>query len=289
MSSLSSASAAAAAARDKDVVIVQLQRELAIMESEFTRELDKLSKAESETATFWQAKHSRLQQQLAQADSAIQLLRAEVELREAERGELRAGWEDMQRLAAARDEEARQLRQQVRGLKEFVSTATRADGQAASDEVFGDGMVRLANGLQNWVIVHFRRAKLGMWLPPIPPPLLPPVSPVSVPPFLLFSLLISPSFVWISPPPTTDTDSKADNKADKTAREAFAQLVPMFEDLRHSAKLQLLQSAVSRILVELVFEPYFVGLSPEQSAQLVQVEAFLRTFGMLICPPPPFP
>lgn len=142
--------------------IAQLERELKIMESEFTRELDKLSKAESESTTFWQAKHSRLQQQLAQADTANQLLRAEVELREAERSELRTGWEEMQRAAVARDEEARSLREQVRGLKEWVSTSTRAGGQVATDEVFGDGMTRLANGLQNWVIVHFRRSKLGM-------------------------------------------------------------------------------------------------------------------------------
>lgn len=142
--------------------IAQLECELSIMESEFTRELDKLSKAESETATFWQGKHSRLQQQLAQAGTENQLLRAEVELREAESAELRAGWEEMQRAAVARDEEARSLREQVRGLKEWVSTSTRTGGQVASDEVFGDGMARLGNGLQNWVIVHFRRAKLGM-------------------------------------------------------------------------------------------------------------------------------
>lgn len=133
------------------------------MESEFTRELDKLSKAEAETATFWQAKHSRLQQQLAQADAEIQLLRAEVELREAERAELRASWEEMQRAAIARDEEARSLREQVRGLKEWVSTSTRSSSQVASDEVFADGMACLANGLQNWVIVYFRRAKLSTY------------------------------------------------------------------------------------------------------------------------------
>ena len=165
--SLNASATSAQLVKEKDLRIAQLERELQVMESEFTRELDRLSKAESETATFWQAKHSRLQQQIAHSDTAFQLLRAEVELREAERTELRAGWEDMQRAALDREEEMRALRNQVRGLKEWVSTSTRTDGQVASDEVFGDGMARLANGLQNWVIVHFRRAKLGIviWHP----------------------------------------------------------------------------------------------------------------------------
>lgn len=51
----------------------------------------------------------------------------------------------------------------MRGLKEWVSTSTRTDGQT-SDEVFGDGMARLGNGLQNWVIVNFRKAKMGEFL-----------------------------------------------------------------------------------------------------------------------------
>ena len=56
-------------------------------------------------------------------------------------------------------------------------------------------------------------------------------------------------------------------------------MVPMYEDLRHSAKLHLLQSAVSRLLVDLVFDAYFVGLPPEQAAQLEEVESFLEPFG----------
>ncbi|EPE08744.1 hypothetical protein F503_04331 [Ophiostoma piceae UAMH 11346] len=228
--SLNASAASAQLVREKDMRIALLERELKIMESEFTRELDRLSKAESETATFWQAKHNRLQQQIAHSDTAFQLLRAEVELREAERTELRAGWEDMQRAALDREEEMRALRNQVRGLKEWVSTSTRTDGQVASDEVFGDGMARLANGLQNWVIVHFRRAKLDL------------------------------------------------EKAGKAARDELATLVPMYKELVHSSKLQLLQSAVSRIFVDLVFESYYVGLSSDQASQLVGVESFLKQF-----------
>ncbi|CAK7268084.1 hypothetical protein SEPCBS119000_002881 [Sporothrix epigloea] len=229
--SVHASAASAQIIKEKDARIGQLEHELRLMETEFTRELDKLSKAEAETATFWQAKHGRLQQQLAQADTEIQLLRAEVDLRGAERTELRAGWEEMQRAAIARDEEARSLREQVRRLKEWVSTSTRTSSQVASDEVFADGMACLANSLQNWVIVYFRRAKL------------------------------------------TEIDD-----GDKTSRDALAQLVPMYKELRHSAKLHLLQSAVSRILVDLVFDSYFIGLPSDQAAQFSQVEALLNVF-----------
>ncbi len=163
------ASAATHMVKEKDMRIAALERELGIMESEFTRELDKLSQNESETAAFWQAKHSALNQQFLRADTELRLLRAEVELREAERDELRAGWDSMRRDLATRDDEVRQLRAQVRGLKEWVSTSTRSDGQT-SDEVFGDSMARLGNGLQNWVIVNFRRSRLGGSVPNRPPP-----------------------------------------------------------------------------------------------------------------------
>lgn len=119
------------------------------MEREFTRELDKLSQNESETAVFWQAKHSDLNQRYLRADADLRLLRQESEARDADRDSLRR--------------EVGELRAQVRGLKEFVSTSTRTNGQT-SDEVFCEGMARLGNGLQNWVIVNFRRAKLGMFL-----------------------------------------------------------------------------------------------------------------------------
>ncbi|KAM0504457.1 hypothetical protein ACHAP9_002274 [Verticillium nonalfalfae] len=114
--------------------IALLETELAVMEDEFARELDRLSRKESETATFWQGR-------VARAEDRARAACGEMEALEAECVELRA---------------------QVRGLKEFVSTSTRTDGQSAtSDEVFGEGAARLGNGLQNWVIVHFRRAKIG--------------------------------------------------------------------------------------------------------------------------------
>lgn len=130
------------------------------MEREFQKELDKLCQNESETATFWQAKHSALNQQYLRADTELRLIRSEVEVREGEREELRQGWEVLRRELKDRDEEIRGLKGQVRGLKEFVSTSTRTDGQT-SDEVFAEGVARLGNGLQNWVITHFRKAKLS--------------------------------------------------------------------------------------------------------------------------------
>ena len=146
--------------REKDDRITYLENEMDIMEHEFQRELDKLSQNESETATFWQAKHSALNQQYLRTDTELRLLRAELDVREAEREELRQGWEVLRQELKERDDDIRSLRSQIRGLKEFVSTSTRTDGQT-SDEVFGDGMAKLGNGLQNWVITNFRRAKLG--------------------------------------------------------------------------------------------------------------------------------
>ncbi|KAK0635001.1 hypothetical protein B0T17DRAFT_611933 [Bombardia bombarda] len=230
-SAAATAAATARALKEKDARIAHLERELGIMETEFTRELDKLSTTESEVASFWQAKYSALNQQFLRSDTDVRLLRAEVELREAERGELRSGCEAARRDVRQRDDEIRSLRSQIHGLKEWVSTSTRSDGQAqTSDEVFGDGMTRLGNGLQNWVLVNFRRAKIDL------------------------------------PRPSESTISE------------LGRLVPMYEDLVSTAKIHLLQSVVSRILTEIVFDAYFVGLSSDQAKQLAQVETFLNSF-----------
>jgi hypothetical protein len=53
----------------------------------------------------------------------------------------------------------------------------------------------------------------------------------------------------------------------------------MYEELAQTAKVHLLQSVVSKILVEMVFEAYFVGLSPEQTRYFRQMEHLLSTFG----------
>ena len=53
----------------------------------------------------------------------------------------------------------------------------------------------------------------------------------------------------------------------------------MYQDIEAHAKLHLLQSIVSSILVEKVFDRYFVGLSDEQSKQLRDTEQFLASVG----------
>ncbi|ODA83928.1 hypothetical protein RJ55_02445 [Drechmeria coniospora] len=218
--------------REKNEQIALLEKDKNDMEREFQRALDQLSQSESETATFWQSKHSALNQQFLRTDTELRLLRAEVDLRDGERDELRRGWEVLRRELGERDEEIRSLRAQIRGLKDFVSTSTRAQGQT-TDEVFGDGMTRLGNRLQNWVIVHFRKAKLA---------------------------------------DLSDVD-------DATLAE-LGELVPMYEELVDSAKVHLLQSIVSRILVDMVFDAYFVGLSEEQTRHVRQMEGLLSSFAV---------
>ena len=130
------------------------------MEREFTRELDKLSKAESEASSFWQAKYGALCE--ATRATEVELRHLRTELRE---GGSERDAERQARLEAAlraRDEEIRDLRRQIHGLKEWVSTSTRSDGRAQiSDEQLGYMMNRLGNELQNWVLVNLRRVKIG--------------------------------------------------------------------------------------------------------------------------------
>ncbi|KAH6621371.1 hypothetical protein B0J18DRAFT_224804 [Chaetomium sp. MPI-SDFR-AT-0129] len=237
------------ALRERDLRIASLERELALMESEFIRELDKLSTAESETAAFWQGKCAVLEERVAGLLSqgagagGVQVgvgggngvggghgsCTRELEL-EAEAREFRGAWERAQNILDQKEGEMAELKAQVRGLKEWVSVSTRADGEARmSDEVFGEGMAKLGNGLQNWVLVNFRRAKIDL------------------------------------------------SGADEATISELARLVPMYEELASTSKINLLQSAVSRLLVELVFDAYFVGLPADVAAQIKQVEGFLSS------------
>lgn len=214
--------------KDKDARIAQLERELA---------------KQSETASFWQTKHSALNQQFLRTDTELRLLRddtrqaAEAIDDDDDNRHLTHGdgaWRDMMASElAGRDEEIRSLRAQVRGLKEWVSTSTRADGTASvSDEVFGEGWARLGNGLQNWVITNFRKAKVDL------------------------------------------------SQATEATLKDLAELIPMYEELlARGAKAHLLQSVVSRILAQEVFGAYFVGLVPEQEEQIRRAEMLMATFG----------
>lgn len=52
----------------------------------------------------------------------------------------------------------------------------------------------------------------------------------------------------------------------------------MYEDLARTSKVHLLQSLVSAILVEMVFDAFYVGLSPEQTEQFRKMEELLLSF-----------
>ncbi|RYO86288.1 hypothetical protein DL764_009027 [Monosporascus ibericus] len=216
--------------KEKDEKIAALERELAVMEGEFTRELDRLSQNESETASFWQRKHSVLHQQFLRADTELRLLRSEVDVREAERQELRDGWDVLRRELRARDDEILALKGHLNGMKQWVSASTRTD-QQTSDEEIGESMTKLGNSLQNWVIMHFRKAKLDF------------------------------------------------SGRGQSSIEDLSQLVPMYQDIEAQAKLHLLQSIVSTILVEMVFGCYFPGLSDAQGNQLRGTEQILASIG----------
>lgn len=208
------------------------------MELAFQRELDKLSANESETASFWQAKHSALNQQFLRTDTELRLLRSELEAREAEREDLRRECAGSRRALRMQEVEVADLRGQVRGLKEWIGNSTRLGGGEGmlSDEVFGEGMARLGNGLQNWVISNFRRARIK--------------------------------------------ELAAGVEEEEEVLSELGRLVPAYEELvLKNAKIHLLQSIVSRLLVEVIFNAYFVGLTAEREREFREMEKFLGSFG----------
>ncbi|CZS88040.1 uncharacterized protein RCO7_01010 [Rhynchosporium graminicola] len=56
-------------------------------------------------------------------------------------------------------------------------------------------------------------------------------------------------------------------------------LVPTFDSLASTSKINLIQSLVSRLLVTHVFSAYFVGLAEDQAADFKSVEKTLSSFG----------
>lgn len=71
------------------------------------------------------------------------------------------------------------------------------------------------------------------------------------------------------------------SKASDATLTELSQLVPMYEDLIHASKVHLLQSIVSSILVDMVFNAYYVGLSEQETQQIQQMELLLSS---LCCP-----
>jgi hypothetical protein len=172
-------------AKCKDKKIAALEKELATMVDEFDRELTTLSHKltnESETANFWQQKHSSLNQTFLKTDTELRLLRQEVsgfeQVKESrdrdiktrisslmlDRDAFREAYNEAMGELRVKEEVIKSLQGQVRGLKSFVSTSSKMDEQV-TDEAFGERMQRLGNGLQNWVITNFRRVKIGMSTP----------------------------------------------------------------------------------------------------------------------------
>jgi len=168
----------------KDKKIAYLEKELATMENEFERELTQLSHKltnESETAIFWQQKHSALNQTFLKTDTDLRLLRQEVNSIQQDkdnrdrdiktrisslmldRDAFREAYNEACGDLKAKEDMIKMLQGQVWGLKSFVSTSSKMDEQIA-DEAFGEQMQRLGNSTQNWVITNFRKAKLGMLL-----------------------------------------------------------------------------------------------------------------------------
>ncbi|KAL8281879.1 hypothetical protein RB597_009548 [Gaeumannomyces tritici] len=209
--------------------VLDLKRELRKKEDEFRKALDNLSHNESENAGFWQSSHGQLNRQFMHVDAELRDARAELEDLRDEREDLRAGWDASRRDLAAREREVTNLKGQVRGLKDWLATSTRAAGVAPADDVFADGFSRLFNGLQNWLVGSFRRVKLDL------------------------------------------------SRTDEATLEEVAALVPTYAELVSTSKLQMLQSLVSRILVEMIFDSYFVGLTEHQALQLAQTESLVES------------
>jgi activating signal cointegrator complex subunit 1 len=70
-------------------------------------------------------------------------------------------------------------------------------------------------------------------------------------------------------------------KTSEVTKEHLLQLVPTYEALATSSKVHLIQSIVSRIFVNSIFEEYFVGIPKEQADQLKNIEKYLGGFGEL--------
>ncbi|KAL3423991.1 hypothetical protein PVAG01_05738 [Phlyctema vagabunda] len=170
-----------ATSRDKRK-IAELEKELAAIHDEFERELTQLSQkltSESETSVFWQQKHSHLNQTFLKADTDLRLLRQELGLANdskeerdrdiktrisslmLDRDAFREAYNEAIAELRMKDECVKDLQGQISRLKNFISSSSKMLEQI-SDEGVGELMQRLGNGLQNWVITYFRRAKIDL-------------------------------------------------------------------------------------------------------------------------------
>lgn len=69
------------------------------------------------------------------------------------------------------------------------------------------------------------------------------------------------------------------DKASTDIRESLMRLVPTCESLASDAKIHLIQSLISRLIVDKIFREYFVGLPKARSQELKNMEQYLGGFG----------
>lgn len=81
------------------------------------------------------------------------------------------------------------------------------------------------------------------------------------------------TFLW-------NTDTKIDvSKASSDLREQLESLVPTYESLAAASRVNFIQSLVSSLLVETIFQAYFVGLPEQQAEELRKTEKTLGSYG----------
>ncbi len=193
---------------------------------------------------MWKESHASLLESHNQLKAQFDALGDELDRKEAEEREsktrisslliereiLRGRYESGRTTARDREEEVERLRNHVQGLKRWVSSSSRTEGQV-TDEVVAESFANLGAGLQNWVLKNFRRAKL-----------------------------------------------RSVEDIARHVKEEIDLLCPTWETLLASgvAKVHLIQSLVSRLLVQRVFSAYFVGLPEEKEKELQNFDAWLE-------------
>lgn len=69
------------------------------------------------------------------------------------------------------------------------------------------------------------------------------------------------------------------DKANNETKEILLRLVPTYETLAAASKIHFIQSIISRLLVDTIFEEYFIGLPRSRADELRNMETYLRSFG----------
>ena len=162
----------------KDKKIAELEKEIAVLQDGFERERTELGHKltnEAESSIFWQQRYSSLNQTFLKTDTDLRLLRHDIQLGKEDRDRdiktrisslmldrdaFREAYNEAMGDLRGKEETVKELQDQVWKLKNFISTSSKMLEQV-TDDGFGESMQRLGNGLQNWVITNFRRAKIG--------------------------------------------------------------------------------------------------------------------------------